>query len=402
MIRMVSCVHGDQCFVELCHQRDEWQFIWHVAEWTFEFTRDLVDAGEACDDGECEERSQPYVERVLVHEQGDDGDDHPHEEDGQLGMDERERNESDLACVVVVDHTVSQKLDDARNDGRTDLAGGSGQMLADAKFGQPLPAQLRLGVRSFGHLQELDFAVGNAADDRQRSCDCVSHALVGRPRHTEESQKDTADCLDARHLQRLVLVGIHFGPRGTGFVKVQRRLDAIRIIPKRRQRNGRCQGCKMSQFLQKQRRRPATCQTGKSLGVEFSGILRIAERCRGSVLEEGAPISVQARRAQQRSRLAVARIGCEVILERFLVRHEAFLSRVLVKDVLFAPVRDGVDGLVDGPDDLRRMVLVALAARGTEFASTRTGTIETPDMTSTTIGLRCRHGGDPWRLEAFG
>lgn len=61
--------------------------------------------------------------------------------------------------MIVVNHTVTQKLNNTGNNRRSHLSRGTVQVLADNEFCQPVPAQLRLGRCPTGHLQKTNFSI---------------------------------------------------------------------------------------------------------------------------------------------------------------------------------------------------------------------------------------------------
>eukprot|EP00934_Nitzschia_sp_Nitz4_P005680 Nitzschia sp. Nitz4//scaffold26_size159584//47708//49390//NITZ4_002481-RA/size159584-exonerate_est2genome-gene-0.105-mRNA-1//-1//CDS//3329545052//5670//frame0 len=215
-------------------------------------------------------------------------------------MGKGERNEHDLAGMIVVNHTISQKLDDTRDDGRSDFAQSPGQMLSNDEFRQPTPAELCFGQGSTSHLKEPNFSVGDSSNDRERTTRIVSSFCLGGPSHTQEHSQIIHELLGAStDLHPFILVGIHRGPFTARIIKGQGRLGSINIIAQGGKGNGNHETGQMRQLLQEQMRSSTSSNTRKSLGWEFStshGSLGITKGSHGSLLVggiKGSKISIQ-------------------------------------------------------------------------------------------------------------
>ena len=144
MVWMIARVHHYQGFVELCLEGYHWNLIGNVSERVFQLSCYLMNSTQACNRDESQKRTQHYAVCILVHQEGNSWDRNDDKNHGNLRVWEGERNKHNLSRVVVKNHAVTQKLNDTRNNGRTNLTGGSIQMLANDKFSQPVPAQLCL------------------------------------------------------------------------------------------------------------------------------------------------------------------------------------------------------------------------------------------------------------------
>mmetsp|Transcript_13083 Transcript_13083/g.30454 ORF Transcript_13083/g.30454 Transcript_13083/m.30454 type:complete len:248 (-) Transcript_13083:52-795(-) len=225
-IGVESRVHGDEGLVVKRLDRAEGEFIGYVAEGVFEFTCHLVQSCQTRDGEERQGTAQPGFIGVLVHQEGHreyHANDVKHRE---LGVREGERNPHDFSGVVVGDHSVTQKLNDTRDNGRADLSGASGKMFSHDEFTQPLPAQLCLGVGTTCHLKEANFVVRNTPNNGQ-GAGCI---VLGPGFGCSIGTRQKLELVGPAPLDRVHVRGICLRPGSTGFVNIKRRLGTIDII----------------------------------------------------------------------------------------------------------------------------------------------------------------------------